>query len=153
MRTYALLLLAAVVSLGFAPAPLPNPPRPEPSKEDLKKMQGAWVRVVLSNQAGAGGAVARDTTARVVIANNRMSYSVSGKVMSEWFITLDAKKAPKVFDNEAVGREGPYRGIYRLEGDTLTICSRPGSTEKDRPTNLAGPRPGVVLEVLVRERP
>ena len=51
MRKVAPFLLAGgVLSLAFAPAPLP---KPDPSKEDLERMQGAWLRI----SATQGGVV------------------------------------------------------------------------------------------------
>ena len=54
MRKSAFLLLTTVLSLAFAPAPLP---RPDTGKDDLKKMQGTW-EVTAFRVAGAIGAVA-----------------------------------------------------------------------------------------------
>ena len=47
MRAIAV-CLAAVLGLAFAPAPFPKSGRPAGGEDDLKKLQGKWLRV-LSN--------------------------------------------------------------------------------------------------------
>lgn len=152
MRKSAL-WLAVGLSLGFAPAPLP---RPESKKHDLKKLQGTWVRV-LCTQGGQQVPIPPTPPGfplalQVVISGDCMTYLHAGSVQSEWAITLMSPgKGPKVFDVKGVrATAGQYRGVYRLEGDTLTLCSHPSSAEKDRPTDLNDSRPGVVLEVFQR---
>ena len=39
-----LLLLWAVLLVGFAPAPFPRPKKSQSSRDQLKKLQGQWVR-------------------------------------------------------------------------------------------------------------
>jgi hypothetical protein len=40
--------LVAVLAVAFAPAPLPRPAPPASAIEDLKEMQGEWVRSSLT---------------------------------------------------------------------------------------------------------
>jgi uncharacterized protein (TIGR03067 family) len=115
MRKYAV-VLAAALSLGFAPAPLPKPP----SKVDLKKMQGTWACTYY-----AVGGCCRLVTwdERVVIARDRLTYSHE-EAWSEWVVTLDVTKRPRAITLKGVGgdaRGQVRRGTYRLEGDTLLM--------------------------------
>jgi uncharacterized protein (TIGR03067 family) len=150
MRTCAL-LLAAAAALAFAPAPFPRPARrvSDPNQEVLKKLQGTWITVTRI----AGGGVMRNHTA--VIAGDRVKYLLNGEVRTEWAITLDATKKPGVFDQRKVGgRVGlgeVMPGIYRLEGDTLTICYRQNGTE--RPANFDGSQRDNWLDVMKRQKP
>jgi uncharacterized protein (TIGR03067 family) len=148
MRMVAL-LLCAFGSLAFAPAPFP---RPDPGKAQLQQLQGTWVRV----QNGAGGAArtrAADFTVR--IDGDRMKYSQDGEnVVFEYAITLNARKKPPVFDSRGVGgmaRGHVYRGVYRLCGDTLLLCSRLGEAEGGRPATFDATGPGVIVEVFHRQ--
>jgi uncharacterized protein (TIGR03067 family) len=148
MGKYVWLLVAAGLSLGFAPAPLPKPPS---GKRDLKKMQGVWA--VTTYTVGGKPFGGPDEGLRVEITGDRMRYTRGGKFLTEWTILLDPTRTPKVFDLRGVaGGRTPgmlLRGVYRLDGDTLTICS--GLDEKtDRPADLAGTAPGHRLEVLRR---
>jgi len=143
MRGYVALLLAAL-SLGFAPAP---PPRPH---ADLKKVQGTWVLV--SRTFGGGSWPAEGV--RVVIAGARIRYYRAGEQRTEWPLTLDAAKSPKVFDQREVGGSSPgtlYRGIYRLEGDTLTLCH--ALSGASRPADFGGKDPQHRLWVFKRLKP
>jgi uncharacterized protein (TIGR03067 family) len=137
MRTLSLLLTAALaLAAQAAPAPLP---KPDSSKEDLKKLQGTWALV---SRRG-------EPTFQIVIAGNLMKFPHPD---DQWAITLDAKKKPKVWDSTGVraGLKGViFRGIYRLKGDTLTLCNRQGAAERDRPTEFAH-KPGVLFRVYKR---
>src|SRR5262249_16818397 len=129
-------LAAAVLSLGFAPAPLP---RPNSTKEDMKKLQGGWVRVQLTiagrpTSDGPNGCP-------ITITGDRLQFPSAADA---WTITLDARKKPKWIDYTGAtpSMKGTFfRGIYRIEGDTLTICVRQKATEKDRPTDFSPGKP------------
>jgi uncharacterized protein (TIGR03067 family) len=114
------LLLAVGLSLAFAPAPFPRPAKRDPNKEDLKKIQGTWQE--------PGGFV-------WVIRGSRLKFVVGGKTISEWQITLDAGKKPKQFDlhwRAGSGQGVSPLGIYRLQGDVLTVCF----DDETRPTDF-----------------
>jgi uncharacterized protein (TIGR03067 family) len=145
MCKYAI-LLAAALSLAYAPAPFP---KPDPTKEEMKKLQGTWLKV-RSVPAGLG-----ENQGMLVFTAERMRYSVSGEMTGEYALTLNAKKKPKVFDFKGVGGlvvGGVYRGIYRLDGDTLTICYVTSRNESDRPTDFDTNKGGVILSVYKRQK-
>jgi uncharacterized protein (TIGR03067 family) len=144
MRTLALLLTATVLVLTAQAAPAPLP-KADTGKDDLKRMQGAWDRVGITvggRASRAGGLTAR-------IAGTRLTWLADGKPMVEWALTLDGTRTPRAFDGVPLGPGGkarPWRGIYRLEGDTLTVCYH----QSKRPTDFTRPRPGVWVEVFKR---
>jgi uncharacterized protein (TIGR03067 family) len=142
------LLLATILSTAFAPAPLP---KPDPTKEDLRKMQGEWVRTSYSS-GGTELATARGAT--IVLTGSRLEYSQNGASLGKYTIALDAKKKPRALDFKEISTPtGPsYRGIYRLEGDTLTICYRVGAEESNRPTEFDSSKQGVVISVYKRQK-
>src|SRR5438876_567804 len=94
------LLLAALLSLAFAPAPFPRPGKRDTSESDLKKMQGAWVRV--KNTFHGRSQEANDTP--VTITGMRMQFPAASDA---WTITLDATKKPKTIDLKHIDGDGP----------------------------------------------
>src|SRR5262245_47137700 len=91
--------LLAVLSLAFAPVP-PYRPKPDSGKEDLKKLQGTWERVRVTIGGRVYSEVGNETT--IVIADDRMNYSVAGKPTNEWVFTLDGKPKPPLFDRKGI---------------------------------------------------
>src|SRR5262249_36623350 len=75
------MLLTAIFSLAFAPAPLP---KPDTGKDDLAKMQGEWVRVRYTR---GGQLVAGVASSTVTIAKDHLRYG-SRPGVDEWVITL-----------------------------------------------------------------
>jgi uncharacterized protein (TIGR03067 family) len=70
----------------------------------------------------------------MVIRGNRIWFVRDGRKLPDWSITVDARKHPMAFDQQAGSRF--YRGIYRLKGNTLTIHVREGLAESCRPTGF-----------------
>lgn len=83
-----------------------------------------------------------------------------------WWLTIDGKPVPATYHVDAdrspaaidlTYSEGPYKGkpvhgIYRLEGDTLTMC-RSLEPEKGRPSAFASqPDSGLIVVVWKRVR-
>ena len=150
MRKIALLFVAAVGSLAFAPAPFP---KPDQNQSVLKTLQGAWVRV---QNTAVGGPFPQTVDFVVEIVDDRMRYSQEGSsVLYEYAILLDARKKPNVFDAKGIGgmaKGHTYRGVFRLEGDTLTLCSRLSEAEDRRPAGFDTTQPGVLVEVFKRQK-
>ncbi len=109
MRKCALLILAtAILSLAFAPAPLPKPPKP-PKVEDWL---GMW------DQVGS-------PTVTFEITATTMTYHNAGGAPSAYFLAFDAKKSPKCYEISSTrGGRVAFLGIWKVEGDLLTICYR-----------------------------
>ncbi|MGL4551664.1 MAG: TIGR03067 domain-containing protein [Gemmataceae bacterium] len=138
----------ALSSLAFAPLPFP---KPDPAKDDLRKLQGEWVRVSCTIDGEAGredpGSV------KVKIDGSMMAFGSPGDT---WGITLDGRKEPKHIDSRNTVRKGAdsvFLGIYRLEGDTLTICWRNTVAGGVRPAGFNPHEPRVWLHTYTRKRP
>jgi uncharacterized protein (TIGR03067 family) len=135
--------LLAVASLGFAPLPFP---KPDPSKKDLQRMQGAWV-LVDSHRDGRHDDLRHEAV--WVIEGHRLTISLDGTPERPRSIALDGRTAPPSLDL-GPGRPGdhPLAGRYRVDGDTLTV--RIGV---ERPADLSGRGPGNGVWVFKRRKP
>jgi uncharacterized protein (TIGR03067 family) len=148
MRRFLPLLV--LLSLAFAPAPLPKPDR-RAGCADLKAMQGTWYRTsVIANgiehERTPGGT-------KIVITDTHLQFP---SPLDAWTITLDAKKSPKHFDyvgNSHYTNDTIFRGIYRLEGDTLILCCNKGPRVEDRPTKFESSKDSVWIQVFKRKQP
>jgi len=135
--------LLALVSLAFAPAPWPKVPR-----DDLAKMQGEWKRV--SASVGGVPVFLNEKQNDTVIAgrNFRQASGATGA----WTIALSGGKPGRIyFEAPGASKFHHLHGIYKLEGDTLTLCTviTPG---RPRPDSFDDSRPGVWLEVFQRRK-
>lgn len=141
-------LLAALLSLALAPAPFPRSKPDEEGKAALKALQGEWSRVRVTVSGVPHSEVGNETT--VTITGDRMKYTNAGKASNEWTLRLDGKATtPARLDRKgasAVVTGFDYLGIYRIEGDTFTLCS----CYQERPTEFGGAGRGVYLEVFER---
>jgi uncharacterized protein (TIGR03067 family) len=127
----------------------------EATKKDLDQLQGTW-RLVSRERDGKADLADALKDVRVTHEGDKFSFSgsPSGSGAMKGTFKLDATKSPKAMDR--MPADGPQKGkalpgIYKLEGDTLTICA---SVEgKDRPTEFATkPNSGRVLSVFKREK-
>jgi uncharacterized protein (TIGR03067 family) len=130
-RILALVLLStATISVG-APVPWPKP--------NLKRMQGEWVLV---RRFIDGRERSRPESTTVTIESTRMAILTSTSPSSfsggEWEITVYARHL------DMKGPGNILLGLYRIEGDTMTICF----SDKHRPTRFDGSKTGVQLWVL-----
>jgi uncharacterized protein (TIGR03067 family) len=159
-----LLPLLVGFCLAFAPAPFPRPTKTDAGKEDLKKMQGTWA--VARRTLSGREITSRNADMTVVIIGDRIRFLLQGELRTEWAITLDVTKNPKVLDRKkvagigraAVARPGTgqplvLRGIYRLDGDTLQLSHTSSRAGQDRPSDFEGKKSGETTYFLKRARP
>jgi uncharacterized protein (TIGR03067 family) len=84
----------------------------------------------------------------------------------EWRFKLYPSKKPKQFEFVFEGKKNwltaikakePFKGIYALEKDKVTLCSAwigaGGSQPKELPKRFAAERPGELLVILKRVKP
>ena len=130
-RAVLSLMLLTAASVVGAPAPLPKRGGPG---ADLQRLQGRWVRTHHTFE----GRELLSITVYVVIRGTTLQFvSSDGHESEPWRITMNPGTSPKVLD--VAGGDRTFRGVYRLEGDDLTICSRLGPDEKCRPSCLPWP--------------
>jgi uncharacterized protein (TIGR03067 family) len=146
--TLPVLLLAGGIAAA-APAPLPKSGRPD-TRPDLAKMQGEWVVVSEQYQWGSY------TTSYSYSPDDRVTIT-GDRVRGRWpfgrIRRLHVETGPKTIGLHHEGdAAAALVGIYRVRGDTLTLCV--GQPEKRRPSSfdLDQADPGVWLVVLRRQR-
>jgi len=70
----------------------------------------------------------------------------------DYALTIDANASPRTYDIRGVGRSSAgweFRGIYKVEGDTLILSYNSGTT---RPTSFEADGKGSINEVYKRVR-
>jgi uncharacterized protein (TIGR03067 family) len=138
-----LVLAVAIAAPGVKDAPKKEAPSPV----------GEWV----TETAVAGGMEkkVRAGSGLVLTAGGRMEMTEGGiNQKLEGTFTIDARKSPATLDFAADGTVGKgltIAGIYKVEGDTLTVCLAIGDTRPEKFESPAGAR--VMLMTLKRAKP
>jgi len=142
MRQIVLTLaLAMLISFEAGAKPIPKSVQNQPPKNDMVLLQGEWM--VVSIEAPKNVTPSPDR--RLKVNSNEWVFS-HGK----FDFKIDATKSPKQIDlMKEPGKVWP--GIFKIEGDTLTLCRSHGAGG-ERPTAFAG-GPGIMLYVYKRSTP
>ncbi|HJZ59925.1 MAG TPA: TIGR03067 domain-containing protein [Gemmataceae bacterium] len=114
-------------------------------KDDKDRLQGEWVVV----SAEVSGKEAEGIKGKkLVVKGDEWTPPTVGALQFKF--KLDAAKNPKHLDlmAELGGKEQTWPGIYKIEGDTFTLCRTHGPGG-ERPTEFKG-GPGVFLMVCKR---
>ena len=127
----------------------------QPAEEAQKKLQGNWT----ATKAERDGKPAGDVVGhQLSFAANR--FQIQSKDRKPLFagtvrVNPGAKPAAIDFEHTDGDLKGKaWKGIYALDGDTLTICDNAPNPDKGRPTAFAAPSgSGYVLITFRRAKP
>jgi uncharacterized protein (TIGR03067 family) len=129
-----------------------TPPLSESGQKELARLQGEWIAQRLASQ---GGDVDFTTIDRQLVARfDGPLYTFTGR--PKGYITLlDPGTDPKLMNIRSIERGRQLRtdeAIFKIDGDTLSICLYQGDG-RQRPTGFEKPtEPGVVLAVFKRAK-
>jgi uncharacterized protein (TIGR03067 family) len=118
------------------------------TKEELKKLAGTWtLESRLSNESEFKQAKALQYQVR--IEGDKWTVLIKGKGSDSDTIVIDPSKDPKTIDR--TGKRTTQYGIYKLEGDTLTVAF--GPPKGKRPEKFESPKgSNVILSVYKRAK-
>ena len=139
------LILGIVLVLVFA----------QTAEEAQKKLQGTWT----ATKAERDGKVADDVIGhRLSFTGSRFEIqSKDGKPLYEGTFRVDPGTKPAAIDfeqTEGALKGKSWKGIYALDGDTLTIYDNAANLDKDRPAAFeAKSGSGYVLITFTRAKP
>jgi uncharacterized protein (TIGR03067 family) len=107
----------------------------QPAQEAQKKLQGTWT----ATKAERDGKSADDVVGnRLSFTGNRFRIqSKDGKLLYAGTVRVDPNAKPAAIDfehTEANLKGKAWKGIYILDGETLTICDNAPNLDKGRPT-------------------
>ena len=120
-------------------------------KDELKRHQGAWIATssVFDGQPASPDLV---RSIKRIVTDDHVVWERDGKRFAGTTIALDPSRDPKTID--VIPDGGPNRGervlgVYKLDGDTLTICM--ASPGQPRPKEFKAERgSGCSLRTFIR---
>jgi uncharacterized protein (TIGR03067 family) len=107
---------------------------------ELKRHQGEWLVVSFERDGRETSKDITDTIVRVV-ENDHVVWKREGKSFAGTSMVLDPKSEPHSIDlipDGGQARDKRVLGIYKLQGDTLTICV--ADADRPRPSAFSAPK-------------
>jgi uncharacterized protein (TIGR03067 family) len=121
------------------------------AKKELERLQGKWV--VKEMRVADKKIELTETDPTLILEIKGAKWIFTGAEKGE-FVAIDPTTDPKCYDLKSVekGRKGQVdEGIYKVDGDTLTVCFNQGK-QKQRPIafETSPEQPDTILAVLRR---
>jgi uncharacterized protein (TIGR03067 family) len=139
-------MFAAFVALSLAAPPADEPKLSEAAQKELKKLDGKWK---VTKEVTAGGEREKPAIGRggdVAVEFKDRKLTLTGQDTFELEVSaLDPTTDPKSLDLKSPVDQGPIpkgaliEGIFKLDGDTLTLVFNAGEEKKMRPSNFDPP--------------
>jgi uncharacterized protein (TIGR03067 family) len=149
MRRMTWVMCWLILGTGLVPA------FAQPAEEAQKKLQGTWS----ATKAERDGKAADDVVGhRLSFTGSRFQIrSKDGKPLYEGTFRVDPGTKPAAIDfeqTEGALKGKSWKGIYALDGDTLTTCDNAPNLDKGRPAAFeAKTGSGHILITFKREKP
>jgi uncharacterized protein (TIGR03067 family) len=127
----------------------------QPAEQARKELQGTWT----ATKAERDGKAAEDVVGhQLTFTGDRFQLrSRDGKPLYEGTFRVDPSTKPAAIDFEHTGgalKGKAWKGIYALDGDTLTTCDNGPNLEKGRPAAFeAKAGSGQILITFKRAKP
>ena len=122
----------------------------DPPKSDLDRLQGTWLPTSFKNEEKGETDAEELKSYKLIFSGDKLTmvgpYSDGDR---KGTMTLDPKATPKTFDVAMEVGGGVLRGLYKLDGDTLTLCYP--NIDRDRPVEFAAEN-GAYLWVFKRSK-
>lgn len=135
-RTFGFGLAVAVVALALGCGKKDGPSNVGPSGPGSAGIEGGWTLVSIEVAGKKSPAPAEKPEENKIKATKDKLIATKGGKEDPISYKLDPSKSPFEIDlteTKADGKSETMYGIYRLEGDTLTICAAPSDKPADRP--------------------
>jgi uncharacterized protein (TIGR03067 family) len=121
------------------------------SMKDFDGLQGKWTAVM----AEQDGREAADIVGHVLVfEGDKFSIKEKGVTIYGGALALDMSASPGAIDfkhTDYLSKGKTWRGIYKMDGDTLTICDNAPDLKRSRPTSFkTQPKSGLVMVVFKR---
>jgi uncharacterized protein (TIGR03067 family) len=126
-----------------------------PGEAAQPNLQGTWT----ATKAESDGKAAADVVGHqlVITGNDFQIRSGDGKLLYGGYVRMDPSAKPAAIDfghKEGVLKGKAWKGIYALDGDTLTTCDNAPDMKKSRPAAFQAKRgSGYVLITFKRAKP
>jgi RNA polymerase sigma factor (sigma-70 family) len=152
MKTLAALLLALAVILGGGGALAYRllAKEADAKKTDKERIQGTWKidSAKANGEEPQGDEGDRIKGSTWTITDEKITVTFNGEDRVATF-KLDPAAKPKTID-VMTEKEGTFKGIYKLEGDTLTICASVGKGDTERPAEFVSKEGGFTMLLVLK---